>query len=98
MYFPGLKSPKNLRGLPPGNITIGLDRAPELSRFRIKLFEIASLNNANDWLNRLSIDWVQENSNTLYIDGHVNVYAGKLADLPKKQKICQKGKTGLLGK
>lgn len=102
LYFLGFKSPENIRGLAPGELglLIGLDRAPEVKTLRSKLSEIASFKNAKNWLDSLSKDWLNENpdnSKTLYVDGHLGVYNGKLADIPKsyvsRQKLCLRGKT-----
>jgi prepilin-type processing-associated H-X9-DG protein len=92
-----IKNPEQLKQCKPGEIgrIIGLDRAPETRCLRNKIKFLANQNKSQQ-LNEILINhWYEETdaaNNFLYIDGHVRVYFGHQANLPKKyvsrQKLC----------
>lgn len=95
-----LKSPENLRNVAPGELgkLIGLDRVPEVKTLRQKLEYLSSQNQASEWSSELSKDWMEaapEAAGTLYIDGHIKPYYGKLTKLPRRylsrQRLCLSG-------
>ena len=53
-----------------------------------------------EWSGKLAQEWMEaqpESAGTLYIDGHVRVYNGKLTQLPRRyiarQRLCLRGTT-----
>jgi len=92
-----IKNPEQLKQCKPGEIgkIIGLDRIAEVRCLRGKIKLLTRQNQAQK-LNRLLIDyWYSQPSEAasfLYIDGHVRIYYGHLANLPSKfisrQKLC----------
>ena len=97
-----LRRPENLRHIPPGEIgkIIGLDRVPEVRTLRKKIQQMASTGNPGAWMQELSKNWMEENPHEagyLYIDGHVRVYHGEKAQLPKRyvsrERLCLRGTT-----
>ena len=102
MALARIRRPENLRHIPPGEIgkIIGLDRAPEVRTLRNKIHLMASTGNPGAWMQELSQNWMQENpleAGYLYIDGHVRVYHGEQAQLPKRyvsrERLCLRGTT-----
>ena len=97
MALARIKNPEQLKQCRPGEIgrLIGLDRTPEVKCLREKIKLLSGQNHAQE-LNRKLVDhWYapnQEEELFLYIDGHVRVYFGELANLPAKfvsrQKLC----------
>lgn len=97
MALARIKNPEQLKQCKPGEIgrIIGLDRIPETRCLRDKVKFLARQNQSGQ-LNQLLINhWYEEPdaaNNFLYIDGHVRVYFGHQANLPKKyvsrQKLC----------
>jgi hypothetical protein len=84
-----IRRPENLRHSPPGELgkVIGLDRIPEVRTLRAKITEIANSGNPDAWMKELSKTWMQEDPDAagyLYIDGHVRVYHGDKAILPRR--------------
>jgi hypothetical protein len=93
-----IKNPEQLKQCKPGELgrIIGLDRVPEVRCLRGKLAELTCQQQATR-LNNILVDyWYGDDSSgdagLLYIDGHVRVYYGDTANLPKKyvsrQKLC----------
>jgi len=94
---------ENLRYEPPGEWgkLLGLDRIPEVRTLRAKLgvlCEEAPV--VREWSGQLAREWMEaqpESVGTLYIDGHVRVYNGKLTELPRRyvarQRLCLRGTT-----
>ncbi len=98
MYLCRIKNPEQLKLYSPGELgkLFGLDRVPETTVLRKKLKEIISQGHAEDWNMGLAGRWVgQEQNNIFYVDGHVQVYNGYLANLGKKHvsrmKLCMPG-------
>ena len=84
-----IRRPEGLRAIPPGEFgkIIGLDRVPEVRTVRLKIGQMATTGNPQAWGQELSRSWMQadpQEAGYLYIDGHVRVYDGKLANLPKR--------------
>lgn len=97
-----IRRPEGLRSIPPGEFgkVIGLDRVPEVRTMRIKIGQLATTGNVQAWGRELSQSWMQadpQEAGYLYVDGHVRVYDGKLANLPKRfvsrQRLCLHGTT-----
>lgn len=105
MGFSALLRVKNVEGLrscSPGEFgkILGLDRIPEVKTLREKLEIISQKKKANDWSIELSKSWLgssDELSGVLYVDGHVRVYHGSNANLPKqyvsRERLCMPGIT-----
>ena len=92
-----IKSAESLRYCAPGEWgkLLGLDRIPEVKTFRRKISHLAKVGKIQEWSAILCQDWMNESpehSSSLYIDGHVRVYHGSKANLPKhyvaRQKLC----------
>lgn len=97
MLLARIKSAEGLRYCAPGEWgkLLGLDRIPEVKTIRDKITYLAKEGKAKEWGSLLCQDWMKENPEAayfLYIDGHVRVYHGKKANLPKhyvaRQKLC----------
>lgn len=97
-----IRRPEGLRSIPPGEFgkVIGLDRVPEVRTMRLKIGQIATTGNVQAWGQELSQSWMQadpQEAGYLYVDGHVRVYDGKLANLPKRfvsrERLCLHGTT-----
>lgn len=97
-----IRRPEALRSIPPGEFgkVIGLDRVPEVRTVRQKIGLLATTGNPQAWGQSLSQSWMQadpQEAGYLYVDGHVRVYDGKLANLPKRfvsrERLCLHGTT-----
>jgi transposase len=97
-----IRTVEQLQYHPPGELgkLLGLDRVPEVRCLRNKLEQISSEDAADKWAVLLSRDWMDscpELAGTLYVDGHVRLYHGKLTELPKRfvsrQRLCLRGTT-----
>jgi hypothetical protein len=97
-----IRRPEGLRSIPPGEFgrVIGLDRVPEVRTMRQKIGLMAATGNLQAWGQELSKSWMQadpQEAGYLYVDGHVRVYDGKLANLPKRfvsrERLCLHGTT-----
>jgi hypothetical protein len=97
-----IRRPEGLRSIPPGEFgkIIGLDRVPEVRTMRQKIGLLATTGNPQAWGQELSQNWMQadpQEAGYLYVDGHVRVYDGKLANLPKRfvsrERLCLHGTT-----
>jgi hypothetical protein len=98
-----LRSLEALRYEPPGEWgrLVGLDRIPEVRTLRQKLGHLCQpAGVATTWSSELAREWLaadSESEGVYYADGHVRVYHGKLAALPRRyvarQKLCLRGTT-----
>lgn len=97
-----IRRPEGLRSIPPGEFgkVIGLDRVPEVRTVRQKIGLLATTGNPQAWGQDLSQSWMQadpQEAGYLYVDGHVRVYDGELANLPKRfvsrERLCLHGTT-----
>ena len=89
----------------PGELgkLMGLDRVPEVRCLRQKLKQLSQGKDdkaAEIWAGLLSKDWMDDEpelAGTLYVDGHVRLYHGKLTELPRRyvtrQRLCLRGTT-----
>ena len=98
MYLCRIKSIEQLKHFSPGEMgkLLGLDRIPEARCLRGIINELTVQERASEWNAYLSEEWInQEDTSIYYIDGHVQVYHGHLANLCKKhvsrQKLCLPG-------
>lgn len=98
MYLCRIKSIEQLKHVSPGELgkLLGLDRIPEARCLRGIIKELTVQERASEWNAYLSQEWInQEDTSIYYIDGHVQVYHGHLANLGKKhvsrQKLCLPG-------
>lgn len=97
-----IRRPEGLRHIPPGEFgkVIGLDRVPEVRTLREKITTMASKGNPGAWMKELGKTWMcddPDEAGYLYVDGHVRVYNGSLANLPRRfvsrEKLCLRGTT-----
>jgi hypothetical protein len=81
------------KGVNPGEFgkLVGYDRMPETKKFRGLIREMTEQKQGSSWGARLSEEWIKEDESELYyIDGHVQVYHGYLANLGKKHVSRQR--------
>ena len=97
-----IKTAEQVRSYSPGELgnLIGLDRVPEVRCLREKMNQLSEGDCGSVWATHLSKRWLQDDpdaSGTLYIDGHVRVYHGKLTKPPKRfvsrDRLCLRGTT-----
>ncbi|BBO86562.1 hypothetical protein DSCO28_71280 [Desulfosarcina ovata subsp. sediminis] len=97
-----IKSTEKLKRYSPGEFgnLLGLDRAPEVRCLRRKMDALSVDQGAKKWATHLSQYWMEQDPDwvgSLYIDGHVRVYHGKLTELPRRyvsrQRLCLRGIT-----
>jgi DNA-binding CsgD family transcriptional regulator len=97
-----IRRPEGLRHIPPGELgkVVGLDRIPEVRTIRAKITEMVNNGNPDAWMKELSKTWMQndpEAAGYLYVDGHVRVYHGDKAILPRRyvsrDRLCLRGTT-----
>jgi hypothetical protein len=97
-----IRRPEGLRHIPPGEFgkVIGLDRVPEVRTLREKIAVLAATGDPGAWMKELSKSWMEgdpEEAGYLYVDGHVRVYHGELATLPRRfvsrERLCLRGTT-----
>jgi len=102
MAMARLKTIESLRYCSPGEWgkLLGLDRIPEAKTLRDKVKHLCRDDQAQQWAGELSRDWMgmfPETAGVLYIDGHVRVYNGSQAELPRhhvaRQKLCLRATT-----
>ena len=100
MALARLKSVESLRYCAPGEWgkLSGLDRVPEVRTLRQKIALLAVDKKPASWSAELCRQWMKaapEDAGALYVDGHVRVYHGKLANLPRRylarEKLCLRG-------
>ena len=97
-----IRRPEGLRHIPPGEFgkVIGLDRVPEVRTLREQVIVMATTGDPGAWMEELSKGWMDndpEEAGYLYVDGHVRVYHGELAHLPRRyvsrERLCLRGTT-----
>jgi len=97
MLLSRIKSVEGLRYCAPGEWgkLLGMDRIPEVKTYREKIAGLAEDGNAKEWSAVLCQEWMNgnpEQAAMIYIDGHVRVYHGGKANIPKhyvaRQKLC----------
>jgi len=98
-----IRTLEQLRYQPPGELgkLMALDRVPEVRTLRAKLAWLTQNPQAvASWASALSEQWLQrdpEAAGVLYVDGHVRVYHGELAVLPRRyvsrERLCLRGTT-----
>ena len=97
-----IKSLESLRYCAPGEWgkVLGLDRIPEVRTLREKLHLLGQEEKVERWAAHLSRQWMAqdpESAGTLYVYGHVRVYHGSAARLPKhyvsRQRLCLRATT-----
>lgn len=97
-----IRRPEGLRHLPPGELgkVIGLDRVPEVRTLRQKIAIMAAAGNPGAWMKELAKGWMEndpDEAGYLYVDGHVRVYHGDKANLPRRyvsrERLCLRGTT-----
>jgi len=100
MFLCRIKNPEQLKKYPPGEFgkLLGLDRIPEVGYFRTKLKQITDQFKCDELHTELFSSWTKDMPEMFfYIDGHVRVYYGDKANLPKRfvsrQKLCLSGTT-----
>jgi hypothetical protein len=93
-----IKSIEQIKLYNPGEMgkLVGTDRIPEIKTIRSIIRELTAQKKCSDWSKDLSIKWTESETPELYyIDGHVQVYHGYLAELGKKhvsrQRLCLPG-------
>ena len=98
MYLCRIKTAEQLKHHSPGEMgkLLGLDRVPEAKCLRGILKELSDQQKAEEWNAHLAQGWINKEETTIYyIDGHVQVYHGHLANLGKKhvsrQRLCLPG-------
>ncbi|MCK5805519.1 MAG: hypothetical protein KAI66_21990, partial [Lentisphaeria bacterium] len=102
MALARIRRPEGLRHLPPGELgkVIGLDRVPEVRTLREKILRMGADGNVREWMKELSTAWMEADpaeAGYLYVDGHVRVYHGDGALLPRRfvsrERLCLRGTT-----
>ena len=97
-----IRRPEGLRHIPPGEFgkVIGLDRVPEVRTLREKIARMAHTGDPEAWMKELSKAWMEndpDEAGYLYVDGHVRVYHGDQANLPRRfvsrERLCLRGTT-----
>lgn len=95
-----IKNPEQLKKHPPGELgkLLGLDRIPEVGYLRKKIKQITSQSRTDELHRQLFKEWLSKLPELFfYIDGHVRVYHGSKANLPKRfvsrEKLCLNGTT-----
>jgi hypothetical protein len=95
-----IKSVEQIKQYAPGEFgkLVGYDRIPEVRTIRYMVKEITGQNKVDAWAGELCKSWIEEEQPEMYyIDGHVQVYHGYLANLGKKhvsrQRLCLPGMT-----
>jgi len=97
-----IRRPEGLRHLPPGELgkVVGLDRAPEVRTLREKITQMAQTGDPKAWMMHLGKTWMCEDPSEAgyaYVDGHVRVYHGSVANTPRRyvsrERLCLRGTT-----
>ena len=97
-----IRRPEGLRHLPPGELgkIIGMDRVPEVRTLREKIHLMARTGEPDAWMKALGKTWMEndpDEAGYLYVDGHVRVYHGDQANLPRRfvsrERLCLRGTT-----
>jgi hypothetical protein len=94
------KCPEQLKTCKVGELgkLLGFDRVPEAKCLRSKIEQIVNQKKATEFNQALSQEWInKEEPLFFYVDGHIRVYHGYLANLPKRyvsrEKLCLAGTT-----
>lgn len=85
-----IKNPEQLKKHPPGELgkLLGLDRVPEVGYLRKKIRQVIDQSKTDLLHTELFHSWVTEMPEMFfYIDGHVRVYHGEKANLPKRNSV-----------
>jgi len=102
MALARIRRPEGLRHVPPGELgkLVGLDRIPEVRTLREKTAWLAAHGAPQAWMQELSRSWMEadpQEAGYLYVDGHVRVYHGDAALLPRRyvsrERLCLRGTT-----
>lgn len=102
MALARIRRPEGLRQVPPGELgkSNGLDRWPEPRTLREKVAVMAETGTPKEWMLELSRTWMEADpleAGYLYLDGHVRVYHGSDANLPRRyvsrDRLCLRGTT-----
>lgn len=102
MALARIRRPEGLRHVAPGEFgkVIGLDRVPEVRTLREKIAVMANTGDPGAWMEELSKNWMDndpQEAGYLYVDGHVRVYHGEVANLPRRyvsrERLCLRGTT-----
>jgi hypothetical protein len=100
MLLSRIKCPEQLKTCKVGELgkLLGLDRVPEAKCLRSKIDQIVSQRKSDELIRALSQEWIdKDDALFFYIDGHVQVYHGYQATLPKRyvsrEKLCLAGTT-----
>jgi hypothetical protein len=102
MALARIRRPENLRHIPAGELgkVAGLDRVPEVRTLREKISVMASAGDPDGWMKELARTWMEDEPDEagyLYVDGHVRVYYGETAHLPRRyvsrERLCLRGTT-----
>ncbi len=97
-----IKTVEQLQYHSPGELgkLLGLDRVPEVRCLRNKLTRLSADEAPEQWAALLSKDWLEADpdlAGSLYVDGHVRLYHGKMTQLPyryvSRQRLCLRGTT-----
>jgi hypothetical protein len=100
MALARIRTVEELGGKTPGELglVIGLDRIPEVRCLRKKMDQLSAGDSAEKWAAHLSGEWMKADVGsvgTLYVDGHVRVYHGSAAKLPRhyvsRERLCLRG-------
>jgi len=98
LYLCRIKSFEQIKKVNPGEFgrLVGYDRIPEVKTLRSMVEELTSQKRTDKWAADLSRMWIaEEDPQVYYVDGHVQVYHGYLANLGKKhvsrQRLCLPG-------
>jgi hypothetical protein len=98
IYLCRIKSFEQIKLHSPGEFgrLVGFDRSPEVKTIRRMVGQITSQKCSDKWAASLSETWIaQDEPELYYVDGHVQVYHGYLANLGKKhvsrQRLCLPG-------
>ena len=90
MALARIPSLEALRYVAPGEWgkLLGLDRIPEVRTLRAKIGELCDeVGRAQRWSGELAKEWMSDDpqsAGAFYVDGHVRLYHGKLAALPRR--------------
>ena len=102
MALARIRRPEGLRHFPPGELgkVAGLDRVPEVRTLRGKITAMARTGDPDAWMKELARTWMEndpDEAGYLYVDGHVRVYYGATAHLPRRyvsrERLCLRGTT-----
>ena len=102
MALARIRRPEGLRHIAPGEFgkVIALDRVPEVRTLRKKIAAISCSGDMEEWMKDLSSEWMKNDpteAGYLYLDGHVRVYHGNTALIPRRfvsrERLCLRGTT-----